>query len=83
MSRTLHVTQTSVREIAQQWKWDPVELASYLRTALGPVYVRCTRKGHINWDKAPIYKVDELIGRNNVRILNRDGTYLHKQRTRT
>lgn len=82
MSRKLHVTQTSLREIADKWGWQEREVAGILQTLLGPVFVRCTRKGHINWDVAPIYEVDELIERNNVIIMTREGTRKHQRSRR-
>lgn len=62
-TRTLYVTSTTLRELYQhQW---PVEIIAPSPS----YYVRCTIKGVVNWDKTLLYTADDLIERNNVKII--------------
>ena len=64
MAKRLHVKETSVREIRSKWgdcipkKW------------LGELlFIRCNAKGVINWEKSPVYSAEELIEKDNVKII--------------
>ena len=61
--KTLNVKPTTINELVKQWGFVPPLLAK------APLYIRCNVKGVINWDKAPVYGAEELVGRNNVNII--------------
>lgn len=59
--RTLHVKKVTGNElVANGWP-----RGSWMNGS----YIRCNKKGVINWAKAPLYHPDELIERNNVKII--------------
>ena len=61
--KKLNVKKTDFNEIAKMWGFHPpVKWASKL------LFVRCNLRGKINWDKAPIFRAEELIERDNVTI---------------
>ena len=69
--RTLFVTQTTRQEITKKWGFEPPFPPSYYAmkqivpgiycNVLHPMYIRCNRKGEINWDKAPLYTHSEIM----------------------
>lgn len=62
--KTLHVKPTNLRELsAHNW-------STCLLSLSNKYYIRCNAKGEVNWDKAPLYKAEELILRNNVKIIS-------------
>ena len=62
--RLLHVKKVTREQIALKWGFVPV-LPQYKDHA----YIRCNRKGEINWDNAPVYGLDRLLIRGNTKIL--------------
>lgn len=63
-TRTLNVKKTNKLEIQLMWGLPLPNVYPFL------MYVRCNAKGEINWDKAPIFKPEELVKRNNVKIID-------------
>lgn len=61
--KTLNVKKVTKKEVAEFWntelpfKWPDI------------LYIRCDAKGSVNWDKAPIYLPNELIGRGNYKVI--------------
>jgi hypothetical protein len=62
--KTLNVKRTTNSEIAANWELD------YSPGMTGELFVRCNAKGEINWEKAPIYRLEELLKRGDVNLLN-------------
>lgn len=67
--RTLYVKVTDFHEISRRWGNNlalmlPNSLDSFL------YFIQCTKEGKINWDRNSIYTIQELIERNNVKIIN-------------
>lgn len=66
--KKLNVRKTSAEELNKKWGFFPP------RPWVGrDLFIRCNRKGNVNWDVAPVYTSEELITRNNVSILNSEG----------
>jgi len=61
--KKLNVKKTSLHELNEKWGFIPI-----IYSVFEPLYIRCNSKGEVNWDKAPVYTHEELIGRNNVKI---------------
>ncbi len=59
--KKLHVKRVTIRELMEHG-W-----GAAAALAVGG-YIRCNSKGEVNWDKAPLYTIEELIERNNVKI---------------
>ncbi len=57
-SRTLNVVETTVSEISKKWGFEPL-----LRNRFAPVFMRCNSKGEVNWEKAPYYQLEHLVGK--------------------
>ena len=58
--KKLHVKKVTTEQLAENG-W-PMYIPGFR-------YIRCNKKGKINWDKAPVYTEEELIVRNNVKII--------------
>lgn len=54
----LSLKKTTVKEV--QRNWGTTLPASF---HIERIYIRCNKKGEINWDKAPIYTESEIKGR--------------------
>ena len=61
--KRLHVKKVSPKTVNNKWGFHAYRLHHVL-------YIRCNVKGNINWDKAPVYHAEELVGRDNVKILS-------------
>lgn len=59
--KTLNVKLTNNEELTQKWKM--------ITPFKGILFIRCNSKGVINWDKAPVYNLDELLKRGDVNII--------------
>jgi hypothetical protein len=59
-NRILYVKQTNNIELAEKWGFD------FSPSFRGELFIRCNVKGEINWDKAPVYRLEELFKRGNV-----------------
>lgn len=62
--KTLNVKRTTNSEIAANWELD------FNPSLKGELFVRCNAKGEINWEKAPIYRLEELLKRGDVNLIN-------------
>jgi len=60
--KTLNVKQTNNAEISHQWGMNT--------RFLGQLFIRCNAKGVINWEKAPVYSLGELLKRGGVKIID-------------
>ena len=58
----LCLIKTSNAEITKQWGFD----THFHSTSL---YIQCNSKGEVNWDKASVYNAEDLVGKDNVKIL--------------
>jgi hypothetical protein len=73
--KALHIKRVTWAELHQQWGSAAEVLSSDAVHMPGMglgnhyVYVRCKASGEINWDKTAVYKLEELIQRDNVRIV--------------
>lgn len=61
--RTLYVKKTSQFQLFQHG-WPTHVVIS------NPSYIQCNKKGKVNWDKASVYNHEELIEKNNVKIIS-------------
>jgi hypothetical protein len=59
--KTRHVKHTSNAELVLKWKFNP--------HFKGFLFIVCNAKGEINWDKAIVYTLDELLHRGKVKLL--------------
>jgi len=59
-TRTLNVKLTTIDEITEKWGFTP---PTPFRDILMPIYVRCTVKGEVNWDKTHLYCHMDLVGK--------------------
>lgn len=59
--RRLFIKKTSNKELYEKWNFNP--------SLMGALYIRCNAKGEINWDKAPVFRAETLVGRDNVIIM--------------
>jgi hypothetical protein len=57
-TRTLNVIETTISTITEKWGVAPL-----VRNRLAPVFMRCNAKGQVNWDKAPYYQLQDLVGK--------------------
>lgn len=61
--KTINVKKVTKKEVAESWnielpfKWPDI------------LYIRCNANGDINWEKAPIYLLQELIERGNYNVI--------------
>lgn len=62
--RTLYVKKVTRAEVVRQWNGIGPGLNSVY------LYVQCTKAGVINWNRNAVYKAEELIERNNVKIVS-------------
>ncbi len=65
--RKLYVMETTREEVTAKWG------IGELPTKGNYDFVRCNAKGEINWEKALVYSAKELVGRDNVIVLNAKG----------
>jgi hypothetical protein len=69
----LNVKLITRQELIKKWGFAPAyrPLEFFNDNPIGALYcyIRCNKNGKINWDKAPIYTITELIERNNVKII--------------
>lgn len=63
MAKRLNVIKITNKELAEKWEI-PVSMTRYEH-----YYVRCDSKGNVSWDKTLAYSADELVERENVKIL--------------
>lgn len=64
--KRLHVTPVTLLQLAEHgWPMYPFAVKNLYRG----LYIRCSQRGKVNWDIAPVYTADELIERDNVRIV--------------
>ncbi len=56
--KRLYVKHTDLAEIKKQWG------INYPKSGL--LFIKCTKKGKVNWDKNQIYTLDELLERGKV-----------------
>lgn len=70
---TLHVKLVTVQQLIKEWgiKSFVNKMMSFHQTPLSAstCYVKCNKKGVINWDKTLVYTLPELIERNDVKII--------------
>lgn len=59
--KTLNVKPVTSMQVTEKWKI-PMPF-------VGVRYIRCNAKGEVNWDKAPLFTAEELIERNDVKII--------------
>lgn len=57
--RTLYIRATTWNEVSEKWGLNPPP--GYYNVEL---FVRCSAKGEVNWDKTLLYKASELFNRN-------------------
>ena len=62
--KTFYLKQTSNIELKQKWGFNP-----RLPVKNGNIFIRCNVKGEVNWDKSSVYNANELVGRDNVKII--------------
>lgn len=62
---TLYVKRIPFFKLQEKWK----TVVTLKFIVSNKVYVRCNVDGVINWDKTLVYTPDELIMKNNVKIL--------------
>lgn len=53
--KTLNVVKTNLDELEEHWGFYPGLLNPSVER-----FIRCNRKGQINWDKAPVYSWAEI-----------------------
>jgi hypothetical protein len=53
--KTLTVQKISYEELTKGWKKEPVIFRRDQE-----LFIRCNKKGEINWDKAPVYTWPEI-----------------------
>jgi len=64
--RTLYVKSVTIAQLkAHGWPTYGFHLHEHLTN----VWIRCNKKGTVNWDKAPVFRTPELIETNNVKIV--------------
>jgi len=63
MVKKLNLKPTSNTELAEKWG------LNFNPSLRGNLFIRCNANGIVNWEKAPVYNSDELIGRENVNII--------------
>ena len=61
--RTLYVKKTNYAELKNKWGIEPI-FAKH-----DTLYIRCNKDCKVDWDNAPVYKAEDLVGRNNVQVL--------------
>lgn len=61
--RKLNVRYTSNEELTKKWGINP------RFPKKDGLFVRCNSKGFVNWEKAPVYRLKELLERGNVNII--------------
>ena len=61
MKRRLYVKSTNYQELHQQWGFIPPKS--------GILFIQCTEKGDVNWEKANLYNLTELLDRGKVKIV--------------
>lgn len=67
LKRKLYVRKTSRSELKVMWNTDSLPtVGMYYCDAL---YIQCTKKGDINWEKNSVYSIDELFLRGNVVVV--------------
>lgn len=69
-NRTLNVKLTTLKEVTKKWGFTP---ALFPKETFGDLlyptlFIRCNAKGHINWDKAPVYTSISLKEMSNYKI---------------
>jgi hypothetical protein len=69
--KTLHVKIVTRQQVVREWGLTPPPNSLFCDNPLGAqqCYIRCNIKGVVNWEKAPIYSLKELIERNDVKIV--------------
>lgn len=60
--RTLNVKKVTKTDLSNKWQLPLPKGWGYL------LYIRCNKKGEVNWDKAPVYTPVELIERGNYKV---------------
>lgn len=60
----LYVKKITRKELADAWGFDSFPSRS------DSFFIRCKKNGDINFDTASVYQPQELVGRNNVTVLN-------------
>lgn len=60
--KTLNVKATSNYELSNKWGMSVL--------IQGRLFIRCNYKGLVNWDKASVYNLDELLLRGKVKIIS-------------
>lgn len=65
--RTLYVKRTSTEELKSKG-WPSVTF-NLNNVFSNQCYIQCNKKGQVKWDKASVYHSEELIERNNVKIV--------------
>lgn len=63
--RKLNVKATNKEELAKMWR---TVLNDSNCSFPDKIYITCNRKGEVNWEKAGIYYIDDLIKRGNYAI---------------
>ena len=61
--RKLNLKKTTLGELKEKWGFKPL---GYSQQKL---FIRCNAKGDINCEVAPVYRAEELVGRDNVKVL--------------
>lgn len=61
MKAKLHVKQTNNKQLLEKWGFNPAYK--------GDIYIRCNKKGVVNYNSAPVYSLCELLLRGNVVLL--------------
>jgi len=61
--KTLNVKRTNNLELAKNWN------INYSPNLKGELFIRSNAKGKINWEKAPVYNLDELLKRGNTNVI--------------
>jgi hypothetical protein len=69
--RTLYVKLISLDDLSQHWGSLAYTTGSSIRfmSLDSFVYIQCTKKGEVNYDKASVYSVPELIQRDGVVVV--------------
>jgi len=62
--KTLNVKKKSKKEVQEKWE------TTLMYNLPNTLYIRCNGKGEINWEKAPVYTIQELEKRGDYKILN-------------
>lgn len=62
-TRNIYVKQATVTEITIHWKFRPMKRNGDL------MYVKCNKKGEVNWETTSVYNHRELIEKNNIIII--------------